>query len=343
MNQKGFTPIAILLIVAVVLAVGGILYYATHRSFRVVQSPHLTQSSSSTAGDLATVASTTGTSMPVASVSSSPATITSSSSAQVGPFMVVAYCTTLPLDGNASVDHVVVSKENLTVQTIPIGRDIVPGGDSCPPIRVQDINFDGHPDFMIDDDYGSGGLSVVYWLYNTSTGQFYCPGGDYNNCSLMNPSFDSASKTVTSQAPLGASDSFSQLYESTGGVLTLYQETDIDYSIITKLTTKTVKQVENGQMVVISTSTVPEGTPATNSTSDFQSAFGLPVESSTLMGNFSEVDSSFSQYVNASSDSSIIPVYQLAPATSTQGDIYSGIPQNDPGYYSSAPIQHRKS
>jgi hypothetical protein len=274
MSRKGFPLIPILLIAVGVLVIGGIWYYTVHKSSPVILSAPSVQSSSSP--EIPNAA----TSPPII------VAITSSSSAQVGPFTVTAYCTNTPQVDIASVDHITVFNGSSTVQTIVISKGISPGSHSCPPITAQDINFDGHPDFMIDDDYGTGGLSVVYWLYSTSTGQFYCPGGDYNNCSLMNPSFDTASKTVTSQAPLGASDSFSQLYETTGGVLTLYQETDIDYSITTKLTTKTVKQLENGQMVVIGTSTVPEGTPATNSTSSAPADVIPPSISSAQVGNF---------------------------------------------------------
>jgi hypothetical protein len=48
MARRGFAPIVILLIAAGIMAIGGIWYYATHKSATAVQAPSLTQSSSST-------------------------------------------------------------------------------------------------------------------------------------------------------------------------------------------------------------------------------------------------------------------------------------------------------
>ncbi|MGC9599638.1 MAG: hypothetical protein ABSE18_04610 [Minisyncoccia bacterium] len=200
---------------------------------------------------LAATSTPSTTSAPVATTT----LFTSSSSAQVGAFTVVDNCVTISQDGIAAVKRIDILEGSSTVQSID--TNLTPGSSVCPRPQSQDINFDGHPDFMVDSDYGSGGTSVAYWLFNTGTRQFYCPGGNYRNCSLMNPSFDTASKTITTWDALGASDSVWQVYQVSGDNLILYQETDVTSSLTS--TTKIVKQLENGQMVVIGASTTPSG------------------------------------------------------------------------------------
>jgi hypothetical protein len=232
----------ILFILLAVVVIVAAAYYLYPRS-RSIQTP---------VSQLPVPASTTTPIQPTQSTTVS--VFTSSSSAQVGNFTVVANCKMISADGQESVGEIDILKGSTTVQAITT-RGIAPGSQSCPKPESQDINFDGYPDFMIDADYGSGGTSVYYWLYNTSTEQFSCPEGSYVSCSLMNPSFDPASKTISASDELGASDSVFWIYKVNAGVISLYQETDITSSGTT--TTKTIKQSANGQMVVVSTSTTP--------------------------------------------------------------------------------------
>jgi len=193
--------------------------------------------------------------------STQPAAFFKPSVTQVGAFTIVAQCNAIATNEVASVREIDILKNGFLVQAIPT-NGIAPGSHTCPTLRSQDINFDGNPDFMIDGDYGTGGTSVFYWIYNTSTQQFYCPGGtslrgSYFNCSLMNPSFDPASKTISAWDRLGASDRVSLIYKVNGDSIYVYQETETDYSGTTPLTT--VKQLVNGKMMVVSTSTASTG------------------------------------------------------------------------------------
>lgn len=58
MNQKGFAPIVILLIVVGIIAIGGILYYSLRESYRVNQQPFASTSTSETNITTTTVSST---------------------------------------------------------------------------------------------------------------------------------------------------------------------------------------------------------------------------------------------------------------------------------------------
>lgn len=258
MNRKGFALIVLIVAIAVLLIIGGLWYYGAHNSI----SGQVPAIQTVVTTSLAQPISNPATSIPPSPTvfqptpSTTVSIFTSSSSAQVGNFTIVAYCSLLGNDPDvAVVKQIDILNGGAVVQTINPGRGLAPGGGNCPQPRSQDINFDGYPDFMIASDYGSGGTSVNYWLFNTSTQQFFCPGGNPVGCTMMNPSFDPASKTISESDELGASDSVFWVYKVNGDNLTLYQETDVTYSGTT--TTNIVKQLEGGRMVVVSTSTTP--------------------------------------------------------------------------------------
>lgn len=260
MDRKGSTLVIIIIIAAVLLIAGGIWYYKAHKTAESQMSTTQNASTTSSAQETSTsvVATATAPSSAMASGAVSPPLSASNSSAQVGSFTVVAYCSSLSNNPDvAAVKQINILKGGVVVQTIDIPQGIAPGNSVCPQPQAQDINFDGYLDFMIPSDYGSGGTTFNYWLYDTNTQQFYCPGENPLGCTLINPTFDSASKTITESDELGASDSVSRIYKVSGDTLTLYQETDVMSSGTTTLTT--VKQLKNGRMVVVSTSTAPSG------------------------------------------------------------------------------------
>lgn len=269
MGKKGFALLEILIVAAVLAVIAGGGWYVSHLQSeqqaatsgqQAVQQAQQTvrQANQQTQQEQNVLNQAEGTNAATTTESSSTPSntvaIVASSTTQVGAFTIVANCSFNSLGGFQYVSRIDVLKGSSTVQSIRT-KGIASGTNACPKPQSQDINFDGYPDFLIPADYGTGGISYVYLLFNTSTQQFYCPSGFYGNCTLENPGFDPTTKTVTSGGSLGATDSFLQTYRTTGGVLTLYQETDISYSPDTKTTIKTVKQLVNGQMVVVSTST----------------------------------------------------------------------------------------
>jgi hypothetical protein len=250
MNRKGFTPIIIAIIIVVVLITGGAYWYLNKPTQkRITQNNPTTSTEQSIVSSSIAIVTTTPASASVPVLTQQE--ITSSSSLQVGDYLVVANCGNLGEDDIASVKEIDIFKNDILVQSIPT-KGIAPGSHNCPKPQSQDINFDGYQDFMIDGDYGTGGTSVYYWLYNTTTQQFYCPGGSFFYCSLMNPSFNNASKTISEWDSLSVGETVSWIDTVDGDSINLYQKTDEIYTGTSTLIT--VSQMENGKLVVVSTS-----------------------------------------------------------------------------------------
>lgn len=145
----------------------------------------------------------------------------SSSTAQVGDFTLVVNCK------NNNPVSVEIRKNTAVIQNLTIDAAVT-GIPECVKAESQDINFDGYPDFMVPTDDGSGGTSYGYWLFSTSTQQFSCPESN-NNCALMNPTFDAASKTITSIDPTGAGSTNIKTYGVAGGKLVLLSNINNNY------------------------------------------------------------------------------------------------------------------
>lgn len=116
-----------------------------------------------------------------ATTTSSP--ITASSTARVGPFTIVLNCT-VTAEGNVYVENSIdVYKGKSLVQTLPIRGNM----QSCVPAYPQELPPQDNPNnalsFEIDTSYGLSVTTGQYWIYNSSTQQFYCPGGS-NGCFL---------------------------------------------------------------------------------------------------------------------------------------------------------------
>lgn len=175
---------------------------------------------------------------------------------QVGKLTLIEYC-----NSKNVIDHIDVLDGTTTVQTIT-GFDVLMDpsiNGSCPKPRVQDINFDGMPDFMIPTSYGAtGNIVYSYWLFDASTSQFAGPGtlGGVNF-----PSFDNASKTVTTSWNMGCAGecSMSDTYQAINGKLVLVKEVDVEYFDSSDSYIQTTKELVNGQMQIVSTSTVSQG------------------------------------------------------------------------------------
>ena len=166
MNKKIFSPIFITSAVVVIALILGGTYYLQHKS----------SSGQSGAGKVQN----------------------SSSTAQVGNFTVVAHCTTLAGASDTLVDSIDVDQATSVIQTIPMSNSYS-GSAGCPEIKIQDINFDGVPDFMINAGHGTtGNQGFEYWLFNTSTNQFSCPAAS-GDCTLVGSAlnFNEASNTIT--------------------------------------------------------------------------------------------------------------------------------------------------
>jgi hypothetical protein len=142
--------------------------------------------------------------------------VISSSMTTIGAFIIVVTCK----DKNPF--RIDVLKNGLTTQTLGISAGDSGVGD-CPSAGIQDINFDGYPDFMVLDDTGSGGAAYAYWLYSTSTQQFYC-SQPYGACGLMNPTFDPSSKIITSTDYTSAGTDDVETYGVNNGNLILIKD-----------------------------------------------------------------------------------------------------------------------
>lgn len=136
----------------------------------------------------------------------------SSSTSTIGAYTVVVNCKNL---NPASVQ---ILSSGTTTQTLGIYAS-VNGVRTCPSAEIQDINFDGYPDFLVPNSSGTGGAGYAYWLYSSSTREFYCP--DKYSCNFLNPRFDSKTKTISSIHPLGASTRVEDLYGIEDGRISL--------------------------------------------------------------------------------------------------------------------------
>jgi hypothetical protein len=144
---------------------------------------------------------------------------TESATSQIGAFTAVVTCT------DANPVSIAIKKNGSTVQMIPVQASVTAA--ACLPARAQDVNFDGVPDIMLATNDGSGGVSFTYWLYNPSTQEFYCPptSGVSNSCTLMNPTFNPSTKTVTSVDQMSAGSVETKTYKVQSGALVLSSDT----------------------------------------------------------------------------------------------------------------------
>lgn len=255
MNKK----IIWVLIVVVAVAVGLLLYNMLHEKAAV--SP-LTNSTSSVS-ETSSVLSITNTNQ---STTTAPA-FTSSSTAQIGTFTVVTDCVIDQRAGGNIIRQINISKGNIPVQTISANFDTEVY--ACPQAQSQDVNFDGNPDIVINTGHGAtGNEDYNFWIYSTSTGQFGCP---YNAtagseaCTLGGdefPVFDTASETITTHWNNGCAGlcTDEQTFQIMNGEMVLIKDVSVDQSYITSTKSfvfiKTTKELMNGQLVVVSTSTV---------------------------------------------------------------------------------------
>ena len=100
----------------------------------------------------------------------------SSSSVQVGPYSVMVSCHSVAETDFVSPDRVDIYKDGVIIQTISAGGDMM----TCPKAEVrgapQYVQTNGSPYyFILPVSFGKAGTNYQYWIFNTSTQQFYCP------------------------------------------------------------------------------------------------------------------------------------------------------------------------
>jgi len=171
------------------------------------------------------------------------------STTQVGSFTLKTYCNS----GN-TIDHIDILNGNTTVQTIShVGIGPMPGSRSCPRPETVNANFDEYPDFKVFLWAGAtGNAGYGIWLFNASAQQFD-GGGDFSN-----PSFDAESKTVHTYTNNGCAGMCrtEDTFQVVNGKFVLFQEIITD-DVDGKNIIQTIKQLKDGKMVVVSTSTQP--------------------------------------------------------------------------------------
>ncbi len=147
----------------------------------------------------------------------------SSSTVRVGDYSVQVDCKDL------NPEDITITKNGEVVQTIGV-HALLTGVKSCTKVISEDVNFDGHQDFLLLTGTGSGGAMVTYWLYTPETREFSCPNDSNTEssdvCVLSNPKFDSTTKTITTRHAMGAGRAIINVYRATDGTLKLLSHTE---------------------------------------------------------------------------------------------------------------------
>ena len=218
MKKSGVRVYVLIAILGILLIISGGSIYL--KNSQITSSPNSVTTSTGASITTSILSSSTPT-VKIQKTILQPTFQLSSSTVQVGDFTIVVNCK------NNNPFKVEIRKNMEPVQTLAVDATMT-GIPECVEAKNQDINFDGYPDFMVQTDNGSGGTSYSYWLFSTSTQEFYCPEIN-SDCSLMNPTFDIASKKVTSIDPMGAGSTNIKTYGIVDGKLVLISNVNKSY------------------------------------------------------------------------------------------------------------------